>query len=58
MNKIINIGKEGFVELELTDIKINELIDKLNKLKDSKGHIHFGLNNGELLIHHEEDELK
>ena len=50
MNKIINIDKEGFVELELTDIKINELIDKLNKLKDSKGHIHFGLNNGELLI--------
>ena len=58
------------LEFELSDKQIDELIKKLEELKDSKVHLHYELPNKqiniigdnieikELLIHHEKDELK
>ena len=46
------------MEFYLNDEEINELIQKLEMLKQTKQHIHFTIDEfNELLIHHEEDEL-
>ncbi len=50
--------EEGVIELALDEEQINELIKKLQELKETKGHIHMDIDDlNELLIHHEEDEL-
>ncbi|MCH7568142.1 MAG: hypothetical protein IIA87_01860 [Nanoarchaeota archaeon] len=58
------------LEFELNDKQIDEMISKLNELKESQEHIHYDLPNKqmnvigdnieimEILIHHEKDELK
>ena len=58
-NKVISIDEEDkFIEVELEDKKILELIKKLKDLTVNKKHVHFELNNGELLVHHSGDTLK
>jgi len=38
------IIREGVLELELTDSQIEELIAKLNLLKEGEDHVHFSVN--------------
>ncbi|MEJ2268128.1 MAG: hypothetical protein P8X70_03570, partial [Nanoarchaeota archaeon] len=46
------------LEFSLSDEDIDELIEKLEGLKESKSHFHFSIDDeNELLVHHEEDEL-
>ena len=46
-----------FVELVLNEKDVDNLIPKLEKLKESRAHIHFNINDNNLLLHHEGDEL-
>jgi len=56
-DKIISID-EDIVEIKLSNDGIKDLMNNLIELQKNFRHIHFKLNNGELLIHYENDELK
>jgi hypothetical protein len=58
INKNKILSEEETVEIVLDNKKIDELISRLEKLKEEKSHIHFEINkNQHMLIHHESDEL-
>jgi len=58
MVKIKNKDEE-IIEIEVNDRMIDEMLIGLKELKENRGHIHIDIKgNKELLIHHEEDELK
>ena len=45
------------LEFELNDAEIDELMDSLKELKESKGHVSFSIDEeNDLLIHHGKDE--
>lgn len=57
MGKIID-KEDEIIEMVLNDKEIDELIKKLNELKESKLHIHFDLNKKDsILINHEKDKF-
>jgi len=46
------------IELYFDDEEIDEMIEKLKELKESKGHFHFEVDDeNELLVHYVDDEL-
>ncbi len=58
MGKIID-KEDEIIEMILNDKEIDELIKKLNELKESELHIHFDINNKDsILIHHEKDKFR
>ena len=60
MGKLID-KEDEVVEIVLDDSEIDELIKRLNELKETKSHLHFNVNKKkyecDLLIHHKEDEF-
>ncbi|MBS3091621.1 hypothetical protein J4217_04210 [Candidatus Pacearchaeota archaeon] len=50
--------EDNVIEIEVNNNQIEELINKLNKLKNTKSHFHIDIKSGHLLVHHEEDKLK
>ncbi|MBS3172440.1 hypothetical protein J4438_02585 [Candidatus Woesearchaeota archaeon] len=52
------VKKNEIMEFELSDNKIDELIKRLEELKESETHVHIEIKGCELLIHHEKDEYK
>jgi hypothetical protein len=57
MENIMEENDEQVIEIELSDEGINEFIERLKELKESKEHIHFDLEEGHhLVIHHEDEE--
>ena len=56
MGKLID-KEDEVIEMVFSEKELNELIDKLEGLKEDKQHVHFYIrNNNQLLIHHENDE--
>ena len=49
--------EDSVIEIVLDSEEVNNLAKKLEELKLSKGHIHFGDGANELLIHHEDDKF-
>ncbi len=57
MGKIID-KEEDVIEISLDGNQLDELINKMNELKESKSHLHFDIDKeNHFMIHHEEDEL-
>ena len=56
---MITEKEDDKIKIALNDKEIDELIIKLEGLKEDKEHIHFSFDKDhELLIHHEKGELK